>query len=59
MKNKILAIVLTSPLIIISGVIFKNGYDQFDVGNYLLSFLFFVLSFVFFFAGKEIRDMLK
>jgi len=59
MKNKILSIVLTAPLIIISGGIFKTGYDYFNVGNYLLSLLFFVLSFVFFYAGKEIRCLFK
>jgi len=59
MKNKILAIVLTSPLIIISGGIFKTSYDYFKVDNLLYSILLFTLSFVIFHVGEEIRDMLK
>jgi len=60
-KNKIniLGIILTAPLFIISGYIFKIDYDYFNTGSYLFSFISFVFSFMFFFAGRESKNLFK
>jgi len=56
MKNTLLSIVLTSPIFIISGSIFKTSYDYFKVENIMYSVPLFALSFVFFHIGSRMEE---
>ena len=57
MKNTLLSIVLTSPLFLISGGIFKTtSYDYFKVENILYSVPLFALSFIFFHIGSRMEE---